>query len=213
MSSPKTRRGRPKIHTDDRVLEAALWEFAVKGYEGASLRSLNGDLGLSHGTINQRFGTKEQLYMEAVDYGFSNAFAEIRSIIDAQPLPTDPIEELRVRFRAFLIASFRRPYLNRLINNEGVAASPVLDHIYDTYIEPAMRVPRRIIARLAEQGILEPHSDRAILFLLAHGAASSFSLRALSDKFDPLDGPLDENSFADEVVTIVINGMRRHSGR
>ena len=57
MATHTVRRGRPKIHEDDAILEAALREFAVKGYEGTSLRSLNNELGLNHGTINIPFGS------------------------------------------------------------------------------------------------------------------------------------------------------------
>ena len=88
MSQPETRRGRPKIHADDDVLEAALRDFAVYGFEGTSLRSLNAELGLSHGTINQRFGTKERLYLEAVDYGFQKLLQEVNSFI-----PSDVSDE------------------------------------------------------------------------------------------------------------------------
>ena len=51
-------RGRPRIRQDDEILDAALRAFASQGYDAMSLRSLNAELGLSHGTISQRFGTK-----------------------------------------------------------------------------------------------------------------------------------------------------------
>ena len=167
MATAAVRRGRPKIHEDEAILEAALREFAIKGYEGTSLRSLNSDLGLSHGTINMRFGSKDQLYLEAVDHSFTALLADTKAIVDSQPLPDDPLEELRIRFRAFLLASARRPFLNRLINNEGVHSSPLLDHIFDTFILPSTRPTRRLMKRLVAEGVLAPHSERSILFLLA----------------------------------------------
>ncbi|MBU6227946.1 MAG: TetR/AcrR family transcriptional regulator, partial [Acidobacteria bacterium] len=44
-------RGRPKLHSDEAILEAALRLFATHGYDGTSLRSLNRELGLSHSAI------------------------------------------------------------------------------------------------------------------------------------------------------------------
>jgi AcrR family transcriptional regulator len=54
-------RGRPRIRDDDEILRAALHAFSEHGYDGMSLRTLNAEMGLSRGTINQRFGSKEQL--------------------------------------------------------------------------------------------------------------------------------------------------------
>jgi AcrR family transcriptional regulator len=92
VASEQKRRGRPRILDDAAILDSALRVFAVHGYEGMSLRSLNSELGLSHGTINQRFGTKEQLYLEAVDHGFSGLLADMRSIVESEPLPGDPLD-------------------------------------------------------------------------------------------------------------------------
>ena len=175
------------------------------------MRSLNSELGLSHGTINQRFGTKDELYLEAVDHGFAALLRDMAELTNSEPLPDDPLEELRVRFRAFLLASARRPHLNRLINNEGVNPSPMLDRIFERYIAPAMRVTRELIAQLAADGVIEPQSDRAILFLLANGAGSVYSLPALAKKFDRLDGKVNPDAWADEMATFIINGLRRHT--
>lgn len=207
MAAVDSRRGRPKIHSDADVLQAALEVFAVHGFEGTSLRSLNADLGLSHGTINQRFGTKEQLYLEAIDHGFGMLLEEIDELVSENPLPTEPIAELHVRFRAFMLASRRRPHLSRLINNIGVHPSPMLDYIFKDFIEPAMRPTRSLIAQLADQGVLRALPDREILMLLS-GAIGVFSLRALSDQFNKIDGLLNEEEYCDEMVRVIINGMR-----
>lgn len=207
MVSVDSRRGRPRIHSDDEILEAALEAFAVHGFDGTSLRSLNAGLGLSHGTINQRFGTKEQLYLEAVDHGFGRLLDEINAIVGEDPLPSDPFEELHVRFRAFMLASRRRPHLSRLINNVGVHSSSTLTHIFKHFIEPAMRPARTLISRLVDEEKMRPLSDRSVLMLLS-GAIGAFSLRALSRKFDKIDGPIDEESYCDEMVRVIIDGIR-----
>ena len=209
MTPEQKRRGRPKIHDDGAILDSALRVFATHGYEGMSMRSLNSELGLSHGTINQRFGTKEQLYVEAVDYGFTQLLRDLTDIVDKDELPDDPLEELRIRFRAFLLASARRPHLNRVINNEGVTPSKILDRIFDRYIVPAMRPTRRLLNRLESEGLIVHQSDRAILFLLANGAGSICSLPALSKKFDRIDGAADHKKYADSMATLLVNGMRK----
>lgn len=213
MPSDKKGRGRPKIHDDGAILDSALRVFAIHGYEGMSMRSLNQELGLSHGTINQRFGTKEQLYLEAVDHGFRGLLHDLNDIIAKEDMPEDPLEEVRVRLRSFLLASSLRPHLNRLINNEGVDRSPMLDHIFASYIEPGMRATRRLLRQLADQGVVHPLTDRNLLFLLANGAGSAFSLPGLAKKFDRSDGAIDTWAYCDEMSSFIVNGLLVHPPR
>lgn len=207
--SVSVRRGRPKLFDDTAILDAALEMFARDGYEGASLRSLNRDFGLSHGAIHGRFGTKDDLYLAVVDYAFQTLQEELLAILADSPLPGEPLHELQARFRAFILATHSMPYLNHLMNMEGLEPSWHLDHIYDQFIEPMMRPTRRIMDRLVRQKVLEPVPQRTVFFLLAHGAATVFGLRALAEKFDPIDGPIDSINHADLVARLIVEGMRR----
>lgn len=83
----------------------------------------------------------------------------------------------------------------------------MLDYIFKDFIEPAMRPTRSLIAQLADQGVLRALPDREILMLLS-GAIGVFSLRALSDQFNKIDGLLNEEEYCDEMVRVIINGMR-----
>jgi hypothetical protein len=63
-----------------------------------------------------------------------------------------------------------------------------------------------------EQGQFEttvpgPHAFG--FFLLTHGAAAPYTLTALSDRFDPVDGPLDELAHAELITDVTINALRR----
>ena len=87
-------RGRPRIRQDDEILGAALEAFAAQGYDAMSLRSLNAQLGLSHGTISQRFGTKERLYFAAIDLGFATFVADIDERRRHLLAATDPDDDL-----------------------------------------------------------------------------------------------------------------------
>jgi hypothetical protein len=47
-----------------------------------------------------------------------------------------------------------------------------------------------------------------LLFLIAHGAAAPFTLGPLSDRFDPVDGPLDPVDHIELVTDIIVSGLR-----
>ena len=53
-----------------RLFHAATDSFAEFGYEGASLRTIADDAGVSFQLITYYFGTKEELWVATVDYLF-----------------------------------------------------------------------------------------------------------------------------------------------
>lgn len=55
-----------KENTKARLLEAAGEEFAAKGYDAVSVRAICDRVGANCAAVNYHFGSKEQLYIEAV---------------------------------------------------------------------------------------------------------------------------------------------------
>lgn len=203
-------RGRPRIRQDDEILDAALEAFAAQGYDAMSLRSLNARLGLSHGTISQRFGTKERLYFAAVDRGFATFLADIdarRQTALAAADVRDDLMELRATIRSFLGAAVHRPEIGRLMNQEGLYESPRLDYILEQVLVPWFAGFGGQLERLRAAGRIRPVTTRTIFFLVAHGAEAPYTLTALSDAFDHLDGPLDPDRHADDVTDLILQGI------
>lgn len=200
-------RGRPRIRQDEEILVAALRAFAAAGYDAMSVRSLNAELGLSHGTINQRFRSKQRLYFAAIDHGFATFLASIDHHRAQRPPATDDLEELREIIRAFLVAAADRPELGRLMNQEGLHHSERLDYIMQTFFAPVFEGIAALLARLIESGRIHPVPARMLFFLVAHGAEAPYTLTALSAEFDGADGPLDALGHADAVTDLLIRGV------
>jgi AcrR family transcriptional regulator len=201
-------RGRPRLRDDDEILRAALQAFAERGYEGMSLRTLNAEMGLSRGTINQRFGSKEQLWYAAVDHEFRCLVDDLNAELAQPPLPDDDLSRLREGIRAFLIASVRRPELVRLMNQEGLHSTSRLDHIMTSFTLPTLKPVWQAVNRLADAGVVRRVPARTLLFLIAHGAAAPFTLGPLADRFDAVDGPLDPVAHIELVTDIIVSGLR-----
>ena len=200
-------RGRPRLRSDDEILQAALLAFAEHGYEGMSLRNLNSELGLSRGTINQRFGSKQQLWYVAVDSGFQSLINEVEAELQHSGTSGDDLVQLRTSIRTFLVASARRPELVRLMNYEGLHSSGRLDHIFNTFVLPGLAPAMQALRCLEAAGKARAVPARALLFLVAHGAAAPFTLGPLSDRFDALDGPLDPMAHVELVTDIIVSGL------
>jgi TetR/AcrR family transcriptional regulator len=204
-------RGRPKGEESlpvDVILAVALKQFATLGYEGASLRTINRELGVSHNLIYQRFGTKEDLWRAAVDYGFGGLTNELYGAFD--PTIGEPLEQLRLSIRQFLIYSAAHPELLALMNNEGRQDTERLRYIYKAYIEPSQVPIVRLLRHLADEGTIRPISHRSFFFLVTHGGASVFSLVALAKLLDPTppNDPAGIEQQADLVSTVIIEGLR-----
>lgn len=62
-------RGRPRggsTDTRDRILEAAVEEFAELGYDGATIRGIAGRAGVDAALVHHYFGTKADLFTEII---------------------------------------------------------------------------------------------------------------------------------------------------
>ena len=208
-------RGRPRIRQDDEILVAALRAFADQGFDAMSLRSLNSQLGLSHGTISQRFGTKQRLYFAAVDLGFTSFLANISdrrrlalSTIDAP----DDLADLRATIRAFLGAAMLRPELGRLMNHEGLYPTVRPQYIVEHVMEPVIASMSELLVRPREAGRVRPVTARALFFLVTHGGEGPFALTASSGAFDSVDGPLDPQQHADDVTDLLMRRITLDTG-
>jgi AcrR family transcriptional regulator len=185
-------RGRPRSDespaSSEDVFAAALTAFATHGYDGVSLRTLNRQLGVSHNFIAARFGSKETLWYATVDWAYAPLANKLASAFD--PTVSDPLEQLRLVIRMFLVHSAEHPELLGLMNIEARQDTERLAYIYSSYIEPTLAPVARLLDHLVAEGRARPIPLRTFHFLLTHGGAAPFSLVPLARHFDR-DDPLD----------------------
>jgi AcrR family transcriptional regulator len=88
---------RPRLHDRDDSLDAALGVFHARGYGQASMRDLETAMDLRPGSIYASFGSKEQLFLEALDRYATAMKEEVGALIEDAP---DPVEGLHRYLRA-----------------------------------------------------------------------------------------------------------------
>ncbi len=113
VTTPKL--GRPKHvkDTDLRCLAAAEELFAVRGFEGTSLRDVSAVVGITSAALIHHFGTKERLYgrvLERLVKSLDGYVAEV-----SEPVS---IEEVVRMFERFLDWSFAQQHLAQLLLRE-----------------------------------------------------------------------------------------------
>ncbi|MFS8198924.1 TetR family transcriptional regulator (plasmid) [Streptomyces sp. CWNU-52B] len=125
------RRGRPS-RTDsadapaarDRILAAAREEFSERGYEKTSVRGIARAAGVDSALVHHYFGTKEQVFQEAVETVFAPALRAPDVIFNG------PSDELGERFARFLLGVWENPVtrtpllavVRSAVNNDVAAA-------------------------------------------------------------------------------------------
>lgn len=86
MSKPARKRGRPRAIERDAGLDIAARLFWQRGYEGTSTADLTRAMGINPPTLYSMFGSKEELYRQALAFGIARENGRRLEIL-ASPLP------------------------------------------------------------------------------------------------------------------------------
>ena len=90
-------RGRPRSFDRDAALQAAMKTFWQFGYEGASMAALTEAMGINSPSLYACFGSKEQLFREAVDLYLATEDKKTRSTLAEQRTARGAVEAMLAR--------------------------------------------------------------------------------------------------------------------
>ena len=148
------------------ILNAALSEFAERGYEAASIRDIGTRTGLQHQLVTYHYRTKEVLWKAVAE----NAFAEIRKLWDETPGDPDsatPLEYLRERYFAFLRFTIQHRDFHHFMIRESRPGNPRLPWLVDTILLPTLERLLPAIRKAQDLGELPAgHSPVLIHYML-----------------------------------------------
>ena len=203
-------RGRPRADDDtaltrDAILSRALTHFAVAGYHGFSLRELARELGVSHGLLNIRFGTKDELWRAAVEWGLAHVADRLNQ--------THRDGSLEDRFReaviAILMAIDAVPSLLQLVNQEAAVPSERLTFLTETIIKARYSVLEDIVREGIACGRFCEVPPHLVFILVAHGGGAMFALKPLSLRLGLLEADTGQavRARAEQVAEFVLRGL------
>ncbi|MET9909471.1 TetR family transcriptional regulator [Streptomyces sp. NPDC006476] len=122
------RRGRrPRTEsadTRDRILAVAREEFSERGYDKTSVRGIAKAAGVDSALVHHYFGTKEQIFAEAIEVAFAPALNAPEAVADG------PLDGVGERLTRFIFGVWENPttrtpllaILRSAVNNETAAA-------------------------------------------------------------------------------------------
>jgi TetR/AcrR family transcriptional regulator len=171
-SKPRHRRTRTDIR--GALLQSALIEFGLKGFDGASTMAIAQRVQAHQPQINYHFKTKEILWTTSVGYLFGLLD---EAMVGALPLEREGQagaqlgQSLAEVIRRFVRFAAEHPELNQIMVHEGTAASERLRWMTETHVRPLFDGIRPIWRALRESGIAAP-VDSDLLYYVFVGAAS-----------------------------------------
>jgi TetR/AcrR family transcriptional regulator len=141
------------LETRGAILDAAIAEFAERGFEGASIRAIADRLGLQHPLITYHYRSKDILWRAAAEH----AFVQIRAGWDTSA-PENSDLPLLIRLREEYATLFRYtvafPEFHRFMRQEAFTNSPRLKWVAETVLAPLLgRLIPQIVA-VQKQGLL-----------------------------------------------------------
>jgi AcrR family transcriptional regulator len=187
---PPAARPQTRNDTPERILQAALEAFSLKGFEGARTRDIATRAGVTLGLVQYHFGTKDELWKASVTRAFENLERGLDGLL-ADPENGDERTLLAALIRAHVNFVAQNTAFIRIMHDEGKHRGPRMRWLVDRYVDPLFKKITPVIVRAQEKGLLLPGVDPAHFVYVMVGAASMIFHQAEECKrvagFDPSD--------------------------
>lgn len=210
MTDRRARRTREDLRRQ--LLESALVEFAAKGFDGASTRSIALRVDAHQPQINYHFESKEALWATSVDHLFDQLIASLGDLDALSAGARDPQtvgEVFGDALRRFVHFAAAHPELNRIMVHEATADSDRLHWMTERHVRPIYDAVRSHWALLVEAGIAAPIDPATVHYVIV-GAASLLYVNGpeavLLSGSDPAE-PERVDRHADALVRTLLPGL------
>ena len=203
-----SKRGRTARVSRERILDAALKEFAENGFEGATTASVARRVGVTQPLIHYHFGSKLALWRAAVELAF-NRMGSLLQGIEEDMQRVDPSLALRTLVRRFVYFNAKHPEIGRLIVSESSSDTPRLEWMTEQHIRPMFAHVSMLLQAGGETGTLKKLPAESVLFAFLGAVPHYFDAAPLIRKlygFNPLD-PQRVDAHAETVVEIFAAGL------
>lgn len=174
------------------ILQHALEFFAAHGFDGANVRDIARAAGTTHSMITYHFGTKEELWQEAVSHMFNRLNTEIQ-LDEAATQNLSEVERYRCLIRNYVRYCARHPEHFRITIAETIRGGERLKWMVEKYVKEGQRSHIVMAERLMEAGILRRMPIVSFIycfvgmaqlpFVLAKEARFAFDCDTLTEDF------------------------------
>ena len=181
------------LQTKNKILSAALSEFASTGFDGVSTRTIAKKAEVNHTLISHHFGSKEALWKATAKLCFEiyseHNFEKRRNMQDAEARTL-----VKVLLKDFIKFCANYPDIHHFLIQANQGDSERLDWFVENYLRTIYDEELDIIRRAQKLG-LAPQGDSMHIRYLLLGAATS--IYTFAPQFARLSG---KDPFSDEFI-------------
>jgi AcrR family transcriptional regulator len=174
----RTRRRQARaVDTRERILAAALAEFAEHGFAGASTRAVATAAGVQHPLVSYHFESKEGLW-RAVLEATVGAFMQQFKVRLAGLRGVDDITKLRLVQEDFIRFAAANPYFHLLMSQEARRSTRRLSWLVKEFVQPYFAEITALIASAQRAGRYVDGDPSHLQYLFIGATTRIFSLDA-----------------------------------
>ncbi|QQK75333.1 TetR/AcrR family transcriptional regulator [Salicibibacter cibarius] len=155
-----------------RILNAAMKEFAEKGYEQASTNKIIKDAGIGKGMLFHYFNNKKDLYEYLVDYAITVMHDEYLSLIDTNEV--DFIERMKQIAQVKWKYIAQHPNVSNFIAMVYLSDEVLLPEELDTRLADLQKTGYALIYKNVDQNLLRHDVDVDKAFQLIRWAIEGY---------------------------------------
>jgi len=168
------------VETRLAILDAALYEFAAHGFEGASTRNIGKRAGIHNTLLTYHFHNKDALWRATAEH----FFGEISGTLMSAPALSEtmrPIDRIRREFRSFFKFTIQNPQFHHFMMRESLQGSDRLSWSMDNLLRPITdRIIPDIEAAQKDGDLPEGHPTLVYYFLLSASTVLSAQYAEIS---------------------------------
>jgi AcrR family transcriptional regulator len=176
MQKSHRRVGRPKrgeFHGREILLDKALHAFALKGYDGVSMRSLAKDAQVNLALASYHFGSKHELWIASVEHMQKLMQPRMEKLAAIVTSDEDYVLRLRRHSWNLLLMLAELPNYSMLLAQEGMRPSERQELVYQSLVLPLMKPTMALTREGMDKGVI-PNQSAQILYFTALAAMSHF---------------------------------------
>lgn len=176
MKSASTRRPqRRALETRARLIEAAIHEFAEKGFDGASTGEIAARAGAAQSAVPYHFGTKDSLWKAAGDQLFTMLRDQLTGRL-AGLQGVDVSTTARLLLTEFVRFAAAHPELHRFMLQEGTGPSERLEWLVEKHVGHMGALLEGMIRGIEASGGRSPGPPSHTFYVLIGAVSTPYAI-------------------------------------
>ncbi|MHB0708089.1 TetR/AcrR family transcriptional regulator [Roseomonas mucosa] len=196
------RRRASEVSARTAILAHAVEAFALRGYDGVSIREICSEAGANIAMISYHFGSKLELWEACVDMLAERIAPTVQEIRETLDTVADYHDRLRLAVRKFIELNVTYPSLGLFIHQEAVQVGRRQAHVSRRLIAPFHEITVPLLQDGMSRGLIRQQDPSLLFFMAGTSIACIINARALVQSLG--DGLVDEDRFLDNLCQGVL---------